>query len=186
MADLRDRFSSSLGNLSISLVVAVVGGLITTAIAAKMGANAVLDLLARIPWSYIGILLAAWLGLFAGGMLIEMRAVARSRRLIHWLAREASKAEDLDRVEWVFGFTHGDEIVGVVLEGEVLSKRTVRSYPEIGLLQLRERGGDVLWCSLSRGSPLFRDAREGEAITIAAAPIGVVGNEVCWRAAEDT
>ena len=186
MADLRDRFSSSLGNLSISLVVAVVGGLIATAIAAKMGATAVFDLLARIPWSYIGVLFVAGLGLFAGGMLIEMRAVARSKRLIHWLAREASNGEDLDRVEWVFGFTHRDEIMGVELEGEVLSKRTVRSYPEIGLLQLRESGGDVLWCSLSRSNPLFRDAREGDEVTIGAAPIGVVGNEICWCAAEDT
>lgn len=188
MENLRGLFLPAFKNLGTKLVIGVVAGLIATAIAAKMGATAVFDLLATVPWSYIGILSAACLGLFAGGMLIEMRAVARSDRLIHWLARNAPKNEDMDREDWVFGFIREGKprIEGQIapaLGGKVISKRVVDK--ETGLLQIDESPTSC-WCVFERSSPIFREATVGEKVATLALPIGVVGHELFFLDVSET
>ena len=196
MGERRDQFSSALRSLSRHpIVTGVIAGLIVAAIVAAIsGPAAMLDFLAGIPWFYVGVVLTATIGGFAGGMYVEIRAVERSNRLIHWLSKNAPKDEDMDRAEWALGFTRkyrppDPNLFGPIVDGKVMSKRVFEDEhdgEQTGLLRIKESSTTSCWCVFDPNAKTFRKAREGEEVTIMAVPIGVVGHELFFLDVSDS
>ena len=194
MGKWKDRLVSTLKNLVLGTAIRWIGWALLTLLLTMLGAQTVADLLDQLPWAYVGVLVAAFLGFFLGGFWIEWRAVTRSENLMHWLANNATDSDDMDRVEWVFGFIRRHREVlekglsGVMAEGKVLSKSTLRDDKTTGRLHLaEERASDTIttWCILDRNSPAFRNAEEGDVVAIPARPLGVAGTELILEAVPD-
>ena len=186
--EIGERFKRAVRRHSMNFIIAVLAGLLVTGIVSKWGARAVADILDKIPWGYFGIAAAALVGLFLGGLLIEWRAVNRSDRLLHWLARNAPENEDMDRAEWVFGFLRKykpriEGQLGPMLSGKVISKRVLDD--ETGLLQIDEDPSSC-WCVFDRSATIFREATVGEKVATLALPLGVVGHEVFFLDVSET
>jgi len=153
-----------------------------------LGAQTLADLLEKVPWSYVGILVAAFLGLFLGGFLVEFRHANRSSKLVHWLSRNAPQ-EDMDRLDWVLGLLRKGKPriegqIAPVLEGTVVSKR-VLDDKKTGLLHIDEDPTSC-WCVFDRDAPTFREATEGTKVATLALPIGLVGDELFFLDVSET
>ena len=188
MRKLWDRISSTLGNLVLGTGLQWGLALLGALILSMLGARTVADLLEKVPWSYVGVLVAAFLGLFLGGFFVESRHVTRSSKLVHWLSRNAPR-EDMDRLDWVLGLLRKGKPriegqVAPVLEGTVVSKR-VLDDKKTGLLRIDEDPMSC-WCVFDRDAPIFRGAAEGTKVATLALPIGLVGDELFFLDVSET
>ena len=163
------------------VVAGLLAALVLALIAAKFGDGtpgaATLKAIRAVPWFYIGVLVAALVAFFAGGAWVQVRAIRRSQKLVHRLARRAPRTDDFDRVEWVFGFLRANT-TPVIVEGYILSKRRAKDGETLGFLQIDEGQKTTCWCACDRNGLTFRNAREEKRITLSAHPLGVIGNEL--------